>query len=162
MKTYVVVFMSFLAFELYGQHEVEVNDMKFSYLVDRDSIYVTLRAPTLGWVGVGFNNQNNIVGSDLLLFHIIDGETEVLDMYVAGLGNPKEDERNGGEMSIRSIKGIEKNEFTQVTFSRAMDTADLYDFAHQKGKSFWLILAYSLHDNFSHHSRMRKHILLKL
>ena len=39
-----------------------------------------------------------------------------------------------------------------------MNSKDSNDFVHELGKEAWLILAYSVDDDFGHHSRVRKHI----
>lgn len=137
---------------------IEVQGMNMSYVIQQDSILITLKASTPGWLGIGFNDQNNIVGSDLLLFHVLDQQVEGVDLYVEGFGNPKKDTELSGMNSLRLINGFEKNGETQVTFIIALQSADPLDFQHELNKEFWLILAYSNHDEFDHHSRMRKHL----
>ena len=110
----------------------------------------------------GQNQENNIVKSDLLLVHVVNDKVEALDMYVLGFGNPKEDETIGGSMDIRMLAGEEKNGQTKVTFKIPIASKDQYDFSHKIGQQFWLILAYSMEDDFGHHSRMRKHVLFTL
>lgn len=144
---------------LWAQGEVTVNDMKFRYEIQAKVIEITLEAPTLGWVGVGFNDRNSIEKSDLLLFHVIDDQVESLDMHVIGFGNPKKDQSLGGTNDIKVLSGKEEGQSTSVTFSLPFPSKDTFDFQHQLDKEFWLILAYSTHDEFDHHSRMRKHIL---
>lgn len=139
-------------------NSVLIEGMEMSYSWQQDSITITLRAPTHGWLGIGFNDENNIVGSDLLLFHVVKGNTEALDMYVQGFGDPRADVQLNGQHSIRLIEGKEMTHQTAVTFQIAHSSGDRYDFQHQLEKDYWLILAYSTHDDFDHHSRMRKHV----
>ena len=143
---------------IFAQSSIELGGMKMYYRLRGDSVDITIEAPTKGWLGIGFNQKNDIVQSDLLLFHVVDGEAEVLDMYVKGVGDPRQDITMGGTNDIRIIKAEESNQSTVVSFSKPISSADRYDFQHQPGEEFWLILAYSTHDEFDHHSRMRKHI----
>ncbi|MEO1052848.1 MAG: DOMON domain-containing protein [Bacteroidota bacterium] len=145
-----------------AQNKVEVNGMTFQYEIKNEQLEITLEAPTTGWLGVGFNTDNNIVGSDLLLFHIVEGKTEGLDMYVKGFGDPREDKLIGGTDDIRIISGVESAGHSKVRFSIPLQSKDQYDFKHVAGQDFWLILAYSVDDDFGHHSRMRKHIRYRL
>ena len=147
---------------LYGQQIVHVAGMKFSYSIEERQLICKLEAPTNGWVGVGFNKQNSIEGSDLLLFNIVKGKPTYTDLFVKRAGNPKKDIDLGGENSIRLIDSQENENNTMVHFSVPINSDDPYDFAHKIGESFWLILAYSVEDEFEHHSRVRKHIPFKL
>ena len=154
-----MIVLLLLGFWLNAQKGVNLNGMTFNYEILEDShIEISLEAPTKGWVGVGFNDHNDIVGSDLYLFHVVGQEAEALDMKVVGLGNPKIDSQLGGTHSVAVLKGQEVDGRTKVTFRLPFPSSDPYDFRHELGKQFWLILAYSTHDEFDHHSRMRKHI----
>ena len=151
-----------LGFWLNAQERITVNGMTFAYDILEDNIEISLEAPTHGWVGVGFNDGNDIVGSDLYLFHVVGKEVEALDMYVVGFGDPRKDSQLGGIHSVQTLTGLEVNGHTKVTFQLPFPSMDPYDFKHSLDKQFWLILAYSTHDDFDHHSRMRKHISFTL
>ncbi|MEM9325858.1 MAG: DOMON domain-containing protein [Bacteroidota bacterium] len=156
---YFFAYFSILPQLLLAQGEsLSVAGISLSHVVMEDSLELTITAPTTGWVGVGFNQENNIVGSDLLLFHVVDDQIEGADLYVAGFGDPRSDESLGGQKSVRIISGSEYGRETKVTFRIALDNSDPYDFQHQPGVPLWLILAYSTHDDFEHHSRLRKHV----
>ncbi len=137
---------------------VFAGGMRMDYEIVNDSIIISLNAPTTGWIGIGFNDENNIVGSDLLLFHVVDGKPEGIDMHVQGIGDPRQDTDLGGITSFTLLHGKEANRNTEVRFSIPIKSQDQYDFQHTLSKSFWLILAYSAYDDFDHHSIMRRHI----
>lgn len=144
---------------LLAQEEtLNIGGMTFSYELNEDSIEIKLTAPTNGWIGVGFNNRDNIVKSDLLLFNVVSAQPNALDMYVVGFGNPREDSKLGGSHSIKILDSQETIDKTYVHFIIPMKSNDRYDFQHEIDQDFWLILAYSTHDDFAHHSRMRKHV----
>lgn len=149
-------------FVLFAQRDLlEINGMQLTYQLENDSIEITLSAPTKGWVGIGFNRENNIVGGDLLLFHYVNGKVEAKDLFVKGFGDPRDDKQLGGNKSVVILEGEESSHETTVKFKLALDSQDPYDFKHERGNDFWLIMAYSTHDDFDHHSRMRKHLLYR-
>lgn len=137
---------------------VHVGGMRMDYEIANDSVTISLKAPTTGWVGIGFNDENNIVGSDLLLFHVVNGHAEGKDMYVKGIGDPREDIDLQGSPSFALLHGKEENRNTQIQFRIPLNNEERSDFKHALSKPFWLILAYSTHDEFDHHSIMRRHI----
>ena len=159
MKSVYLWLLLAFPFVLSAQREsVSIQGMELSYALRSDSIDITLSAPTRGWVGIGFNKVNSIVGSDLMLFHIVENKSEVLDMFVLSAGNPKPDVELGGSTTAVIKQALETGNRTVIDFSMPLHSKDPYDFPLEPGKDFWLILAYSTHDEFDHHSRMRRHI----
>lgn len=148
---------SLVVYPAQAQMEYSLGGMHWKCHREGDFLVMELRAPTQGWVGVGFNQENDIVRSDLLLFHVINGQAESTDMYVKGFGNPKTDESLGGSQDIEILDFNETDQETFLKFRRSWKGADVYDYPLRNGEPFWLILAYSTHDEFEHHSRMRKH-----
>ena len=163
IKSFLALFTYFVVVSsLYGQQRVEASGILFEYGVEGKLLKCSLSAPTKGWVGVGFNSKNSIVGSDLLLFNIVDGKVSSTDLYVKGVGNPIKDTDNGGVHSIVVQGGNESNSVTEVHFTIPMDSKDANDFVHILEKEAWLILAYSISDDFKHHSRIRKHLPFRI
>ncbi len=138
--------------------DVILGGMTMSYQIVENNIEIVLQAPTTGWLGIGFNQENSIVKSDLYLLRVKDNEAEGLDMYVVTAGNPKEDHEIGGYFNLSAIEGKEVNGSTTLKFKLPIGSKDRYDFSHELGADFWLILAYSQLDDWDHHSMMRKHI----
>ncbi len=145
-----------------AQKTITAGGISFTYTIQEDKLECTLEAKTNGWIGVGFNDKNSIVNSDLLLFNIINGSASATDLYVKGIGNPVKDSSLGGSNTIELLDSIEKNGITRVMFSIPLESGDPFDFTHRLNKSYWLILAFSIEDDFSHHSRVRKHVPFKL
>ncbi|MEL6306126.1 MAG: DOMON domain-containing protein, partial [Bacteroidota bacterium] len=143
---------------LKAQQSVEASGITFQYEVKGDSIHAVLSAPTEGWVGVGFNSKNSIVGSDLLLFNIRSKKVTGTDLFVKSAGNPVQDSGNGGKNTAVIHGGTQESGYTKIQFSIPLDSNDPNDFVHVLGQKYWLILAYSVSDDFDHHSRVRKHI----
>ncbi len=146
---------------LHAQKEVTLGNMNMTYQVVGNEIEIQLKAPTKGWLGIGFNDVNSIVKSDLYLLRVRNGAVEGIDMDVLAAGNPKEDDTIGGTNDLTLISGKEEQNETTVRFRLPLNSGDKHDFIHSLDKDFWLILAYSQSDDYGHHSTMRKHTKFK-
>ena len=144
-----------------AQNSIEIGAMEMDWQWEEDSIWVQLTAPTDGWLAIGFNSKNDIVGADLLMFSVQNKQLITSDQYVTGAGVHPEDQALGGQNNIRLISGNEQGNKTLVRFKIPTKGDSKLDFAHTPDAPFWLILAYSLEDDFEHHSIMRKHQLFK-
>jgi hypothetical protein len=113
-------------------------------------------------LAVGFHHRNDIVGSDLLQFRVVNGRAEGEDQFVLGPGNHPPDSQIGGEDNLRLLSGTESAEQTCIRFKLPLQSGDERDFAHDPTQSGWLILAWSVSDDFGHHSRFRQHLRFQL
>ena len=156
-----LIILVLLPLSLQAQKGVTLGNMNMTYQIVGDEIQIQLKAPTTGWLGIGFNSTNSIVKSDLYLLRVRNGSLEGIDMYVAGAGNPKNDTLLGGSNNLKLINGIEDNNSTELTFRLPLPSNDKYDYTHSLSREFWLILAYSQSDDYNHHSTMRKHVPFK-
>ena len=96
--------------------EIRQGAMLCRYTVFSDSLEIELEAPTNGWLAIGFNAENNIVGSDLLQFGIRSGKVYSEDQFVKAPGVHPSDQSLGGECNIRVLEGIEKAGSSRVRF----------------------------------------------
>lgn len=160
----VILFLS-LPFLLFfvspPQNEIRLGAMTCKYQLSEDSIEFELHAPTTGWLAIGFNNENNIVGSDLLQFSVQSGNVVFQDQFVLGPQIHPTDLTQGGACNIDLIEGVEQNGATRIRFKIPLDSGDRFDYTHIPGEPLWVILAYSAVDDFEHHSLMRKHLKTK-
>ena len=129
--------------------------------IENNSILIKIKAPTKGWLAVGFNDKNEIVGSDLKMFRVKNDQLDCEDQFVIGIQSHPNDEGLQGKKNIKLLKGQETNEGTSVIFKIPMTSNDLFDFSHEIDQNFWLILVYSASDDFSHHSVIREHFQIK-
>ncbi len=140
------------------QQELEVGGMKVHWEFNRDTITFTAVAPDDGWVGLGFNSKDDIKGSNLFLFNHTKDGSAAMEYYVVSAGNPKPIKHMGSEEQLIGYATKEVNGKTQVSFSLPTSRFDDYHFDLKPKTPLWLICAYSMEDEFEHHSRMRKHI----
>ncbi|MEM9985902.1 MAG: DOMON domain-containing protein [Bacteroidota bacterium] len=147
---------------LFAQDRISYGGMEVDYERVGDSLEVKLRAPTQGWLALGFNEQNDIVGSDLKMMAVAAGKIIVDDQWVTAPGVHPSDETMAGHTNIRVLSAEEADNFTQFHLRLPLVTSDKNDLSLKAGQSLWLIMAYSVSDDFDHHSRMRKHFLITL
>ncbi|MEL6917949.1 MAG: DOMON domain-containing protein [Bacteroidota bacterium] len=160
----VPLFFGFLLF-LGTQHPktpLSVGGMEVGWEHKKDHITFTATAPDNGWVALGFNTEDHIVGSNLIMINVTEEEVQSQDLFVVSAGNPKPMHTLGAKSQILAYSGVEKNGKTTITFSLPTKTIDDYHLNLSEGQKIWLICAYSMEDDFSHHSRMRKHIQVVL
>lgn len=144
-----------------AQNNIQAGKMSFWSSIEKDSVLIKIKAPTKGWLAVGFNSQNQIVGSDLKMFCVKNNQIEAEDQFVKGVQSHPEDKHLEGMNNIRLIKGTEAFGETSIAFKIPLISNDPVDFQHSLDQEFWLILAYSVEDDFTHHSIMRKHFQIK-
>ena len=136
--------------------------MTFEWEMKDGRLHGKLDAPHTGWVVVGFNLQNNIVGSNLLMFRVKNGKVEARDLRTVAMGDPRTDESLGGSNDITNVSGREENGHTYINFEYPLHSGDKHDYPLTSGEKTWVILAWSVSDDWDHHSRMRQHVELKL
>ena len=136
--------------------------MKISWEHHKDRVTFTASAPDDGWVALGFNSKNDIVGSNLIMVGVKGTTATAQDFYVVSAGNPKPVGTLGSTSQVENAVGQDKNGITTISFSIPIKALDQYHQDLSKGRQLWLICAYSMEDEFDHHSRMRRHVQITL
>ena len=142
---------------LTAQQHFQAGKMNAQIEMQSDSLDIILEAPTKGWLAVGFNEKNDIVKSDLIQARVRAGKVEIEDQYVTGIGQHPTDRSLGGGHNVRIVSGTETDRHTQIHLRLPLSSGDAYDFDHLQQKKYWVILAYSIDDDFQHHSTRRQH-----
>ena len=125
---------------------------------------VTVSAPTGGWVAVGFNSRDDIVGSELFMA-ARQGESQVAEQHAvtrAGVHPPVE---NLGRRSALVNYTIDQRSSplpSGTTARFTIDPARVPAVPLTPGSEVVLILAYSVSPDFDHHSRVRRHAVAVL
>jgi hypothetical protein len=141
---------------------LEVNGMTVEWEHRKERVFFTLSAPTEGWIVLGFNDKDDISGTNLIFGRVQSGKVEVADHYTVAAGNHKPTEKLGGSAVFQDVTGEEKAGKTTISFSMPVKAADAYHFDLTEGTKRWFICAFSAEDDFYHHSRMREHREVKL
>lgn len=166
MKTFLILAIVFsnIMCTTEGQepNKVTKNGMTVSWYFGDKEIHFEMSAPTNGWVTVGFNESSGTKNAYLLMGHIVKGEANVVEHFTQSVGNYSPIPDLGGTVLVRNVSGKEKNEKTSLKFSLPIDKATEYQKKIIEGEEYHMILAYSVDDDFQHHSIMRTSVEIQL
>ena len=140
---------------------ISVGDMQIRWEFVDDMIEFEMQSPLDGWVALGFNDENQIVGANLIMAHCPDNQPQLTDMYVVGFGDPRPVDTLGSQPQASIISGG-KNNGTHIRFKIPQTSSDQHHFDLEPGQTIWLICAYSESEDLDHHSRMRRHMEVRL
>ncbi len=153
-----------LVLSSFGQEKtlmLEKNGIEFSATITSATAEISVSAPTLGWVAVGFDPSYRMKGADFLIGYIKDGKVYVRDDFGVSAIAHQDDTKLGGRANILSYSGTEADNRTTITFVIGLDSSDPYDSRLRPGRHK-LILGYSLSDSFTgmHHTVVSADLLI--
>ncbi|RMA56744.1 DOMON domain-containing protein [Ulvibacter antarcticus] len=166
MRTIIITLLiASLSSILLGQehlNNIKKHGMEIQWYFDQDTIQFTMAAPTNGWVTIGFNETNSITGAYLLMGRVRQNIAEVVEHFTLSPGNYKPINSLDDHILVNNVSGVESNNTTTISFSVEVSSACKYQKELSVGKSYWMIIAYSLEDDFQHHSIMRTSVHITL
>ena len=143
-------------------NRVEVDGMTVSWAFKSDYVQFDIMAPTKGWVTLGFNSRNDIVGSTLVMMSIVEDQVHVEEHYVHSVGKHQDLGTMTRDLGLLGVSGTEGNGASQFSFLYKIGLSDRYHTLLEPNLELYLVCAYSESDYFDHHSIMRKHVLVTL
>ena len=144
------------------ENNVVMNRMAVRWEVQDDKISFELSAPEHGWLAIGFNTGEHLSGTHLIMACVKDNKVEAKDYYIQSPGKYKAITELGGKGIVYNTEGYEGFSGTQVKFTLPLDHRAEYYLPLQEGKEYKLLMAYSMEDDFDHHSIMRTSTTIKL
>ncbi len=141
---------------------IEKNGMKISWSIKADQVHFEVFAPTQGWVAIGFNEKDKLVGNNLIMGNVVNGVCTISDQFIKGFEDHQAVETLGGQNHLSLISGQEDKKGTNIRFAIQSKAKDVFHYDLIKGKEFTLLIAYAQEDNFDHHSTMRTSIKIIL
>ena len=142
--------------------QASIDGMKVTWYRDEADWVFEATAQTEGWVAVGFNTRNDIVGSNLIMGAVSAEVPRLADHFVVGIGDHQSVAQLGGTPQVNLLEASEKEGQTMIRIRLAADAHDEFHHDLRSGESIYLILAYSVDDDFDHHSRLRQHVQVTL
>jgi len=170
MKTYsilsIILFIK-IAFACQAQQTMKMvnkNEMKVQWYHQNNRVFFEMSAPTKGWVTIGFNDQNKLKNAYLIMGRLVtpQANAEVVEHFTSAPGNYRSIESLGKVPAIQHVYGEQKNGRTILKFSLPVIPKSKYQQALSPGRNCVLILAYSTHTDFQHHSIMRTSLNITL
>ncbi len=144
-------------------HEKDVDGIVFAWKVADENLNVKISAKTTGWVGIGFNPTNKMLGADYVLGYVKNGKVKVRDDYGDTERAHRSDEKLGGTDNVTLVGGEEKGGMTTVEFSIPLNSGDKYDTVIDPAAETVVLLAYGAgRDSFRSKHKDRKTIKVNL
>jgi hypothetical protein len=132
-----------------GYKEVTQIEMTLKWKVQGDALDVIVQSPGKGWIGVGFDPETLMKGSDIILgFVDASGQVSIQDAYGDQLTSHKPDEVLGGTNNVTLVGGEETATGTTIHFTIPLNSGDKYDKVLAGGTTHKVMLAYGDADDF--------------
>ena len=123
--------------------ETTAGGIKLTWQPEGPNLHVTLKAPTTGWVAVGFDPDPNLGmnGANLILGYVAGGVVFVRDDFGISPNSHDADTNLGGRNDVTNPRGEEKGASTEISFTIPLDSGDPYDKALVVGRTYRVLLA---------------------
>ena len=148
--------------EYQSGNQVLKNGMEVSWKYNNDRIYFEIQAPTEGWVTIGFNSNDGMAGCYLLMGRVKNGNVEVAEHYTQRPGDYSPISKYDVTAQVADPKGKEESDLTNISFILPLKAISKYQKDLFPNSEYIMVLAYSIDDDFQHHSIMRTSIKVKL
>lgn len=131
------------------QHTLESDNMNFSWSLDEDRIHIEISAKTTGWVGIGFNPEKAMKGSNIIIGAVKKGKAKIEDHFGNKTRGHIPDSKEGGQNHVENASGNEVDGFTTLSFTIPLDTGEKFDTPIKADGTDIVMLAYGGgRDNF--------------
>ncbi|PRP81419.1 ferric reductase-like transmembrane protein [Planoprotostelium fungivorum] len=131
-----------------GSSLVTADRFQMTWQVDNTSgiIHLKMSAPTTGWIAIGFNDQDSMVGADMVIGWVYDSKkrqstTFIGDSYSKANVMPSLDTNGGGTDDVLLTSSTQDGSTTTITFRRKLNTNDSLDYVITD-KSIYVLYAY--------------------
>lgn len=151
MRTWAVL-VAGVAVAAAPSHRLAAADMTASWTVDGAWLEVEVTAPTTGWVLVGFHDREALAGARLMMA-AVGPDGPVGEEHLAD--PPRHARRQEGAVATL-ISASQTAGTTTARFRVPLDPQQPGLPTLQAGARTWMWLAWSLDDDFQHHSARRE------
>jgi hypothetical protein len=155
----IVLFMGLIAFAGFAAGSETVLDTNWSvgWQFMGNEIEFTLKAPTSGWVSIGFNPSNGMKDAEYILGYVQEGNTVVRQDFGTGRFSHKAVTDLGWKESIAVVSGSEEGSVTTIVFRLPLQWGESYGTVFKEGQTYKVLLAYGPdnRDNFTSKHRKR-------
>lgn len=137
-------------------HSTQRNGMILRWHYTPAQVHFEMQAHTQGWLAVGFNRQQQLAGTNLIM-GAVNAEQRLLieDRYIVRFGQHEAKTALGAVSRLSAQSGSYAGGATTIRFVLPIRADDPYSHDLQAGSGCWLLLAFSAEPDFQHHSRMR-------
>lgn len=166
LKPYLLIGLGALLFcipiKAQNMKTIAKNGMTVSWFVENNRVHFSITAPTTGWVAIGLNTKDQLAGTNLIMGAVSNDQVQISDRYIIRPGKHEAVSSLGGKSALADQAGNEEDGMTRLRFSLPLNARDTYHQKLEAGQSYSLLIAYSVSDDFQHHSRMRSSVQIIL
>lgn len=142
-------------------NNVEADGMCVRWRYVQTLLQIELAAPTEGWVAVGFHDRNVIVGAELFMAAVQNGSGVAEHHHVLAAGAHPRVESAGRRSALVEYQ-VRQDRRGHIIAGFMIDHTTIPRLNLSQNSEVWLILAYSVAPEFDHHSRVRRHVRVRL
>lgn len=140
---------------------MNVDGTTFQFWHEDGRLYSRFSAPTTGWVAIGFNNEERLEGTRFVIGARVGSSFHAEEHIAVVPGHPKVQDL-GFAPAVKDVVGYVSESSTIMRFSLPHLLADSDNPTLLSGTRSYLMLAWSHHTDFEHHSAWRRHFLMEL
>jgi hypothetical protein len=121
---------------------VTVDGITLSWQPEGQNLHVTVKAPTTGWVAVGFDPSLGMKDANLILAYVAGGNVVARDDFGTAVNSHDADTNLGGADNVTNLTGAEAAGATEVSFTIPLDSGDAHDRKLVVGRTYRVLLAH--------------------
>ncbi|MCK5772387.1 MAG: hypothetical protein KAH57_01230, partial [Thermoplasmata archaeon] len=127
----------------------DFDNFRVHWTIEGQDLLMAISAKTVGWVSIGFDPEDIMKDSDVVLGWVESGVVHIIDGYSTGQYGPHPpDTHLGGTTDILQYNGTEADGLTTIEFIREISTGDVYDKEIPTSGNLNIMWAYGEHDDF--------------
>lgn len=130
---------------------ITINRITLTWKPEGENLNVTIRAPTNGWVAVGFDPSIAMMDANIIIGYVKGDQVFIRDDYGSTLTSHKADVDGGGRDNVTNKRGKEEEGATEIGFTIPLDSGDKRDRKLVVGRRYKVLLANGHYgeDNFT-------------
>jgi hypothetical protein len=138
------------------------KEIQFSWKFENHFLQIELESKSAGWFAVGFNESSDLKGTKLFMASIDRGKLNLSERQIIDIGIHKSLTELGLIEEKTIIDFSETKNRKYLKFKIPVKSKNQFSKDFQSGKVFHILLAYSLENDFSHHSIYRTSVKIVL
>jgi hypothetical protein len=124
-------------------HTTTVADVLVYWSNDEEVLHVGLISPGFGYVAIGFDPENVMLGANMILGAVdSNGAFTIRDDYGTGLIGHAADVDRGGTSDVLAAAGRQTDDGTTIEFTIPLDSGDPMDKPLLPGETYAILVAY--------------------
>lgn len=145
-----------------GFKEITDTGITLRWKIETGDLRVKVRAPTTGWIAVGFNPSQMMKDANIIIGYVSNGTATIRDDYGISTISHESDITLGGRDDVRDKAGSESTGITEISFTIPLNSGDDYDRTLLAAMRYLVILAYGNQDNFTVQHSVRTIVQIQL